>query len=177
MGDAASEPSLNPQEIAALLRAAAAAIDAEVRSRPARLLSWHPEPGAWCALEVLGHLIETERRGFAGRIRQILKGERPRLVAWDQEGVARERGDCARAPEPLLGEFLSLRRDSVALVEALTRDDLTRGGEHPTVGWLTVDNLLQEWVHHDRNHLAQMQAGVQRFVWPAMGNARRFSAA
>jgi hypothetical protein len=175
MTDAGTEPFLSPTEIAALLRAAAGAIDAEVRNRPGRLLVWHPAPGAWCALEVLGHLIESERRGFAGRIRQMLAAERPRLVPWDQEAVARARDDCARPAGPLLEEFLSMRRDSVALVERLGPDDLVRGGEHPTVGWLSVDSVLQEWVHHDRNHLAQMQAAVQHFVWPAMGNARRFS--
>ena len=35
---------------------------------------WRPEPGEWSANECVGHLIEAERRGFAGRIRTILVG-------------------------------------------------------------------------------------------------------
>ena len=49
-----------------------------------------------------------------------------------------------------------------------------RGGAHPDVGPLRVDELLGEWVHHDRNHVRQMLAVSQARVWPQMGNARRF---
>ena len=45
----------------------------------------------------------------------------------------------------------------------------------PTVGPLRVDELLGEWVHHDRNHIRQMLAVTQARVWAQMGNARRFS--
>lgn len=38
-----------------------------------------------------------------------------------------------------------------------------------------MSDLLQEWLHHDGNHLRQIMAAVQDFVWPAMGNAQRFS--
>jgi len=65
---------------------------------------------------------------------------------------------------------------SVALAETLTAADLTRGGDHPEVGFLTVNDLLHEWIHHDANHLRQMLANVQAYTWPAMGNAQRFSA-
>ena len=57
----------------------------------------------------------------------------------------------------------------------LAAADLTRGGQHPKVGFLTVADLLHEWVFHDRNHIRQMLANVQAFAWPHMGNARRFS--
>ena len=45
----------------------------------------------------------------------------------------------------------------------------------PDVGRLTVDDLLHEWVHHDGNHLRQALGNVQAYVWPNMGNARRFT--
>lgn len=50
-----------------------------------------------------------------------------------------------------------MRADSVKLVAGLSAADLARGGRH-RVGFLTVRDLLHEWVHHD------------------MGNAQRFSA-
>ena len=46
---------------------------------------------------------------------------------------------------------------------------------HPEVGLLRVDELLGEWVHHDRNHIRQLLAVTQARVWGQMGNARRFS--
>ena len=85
------------------------------------------------------------------------------------------RNDCARDWGHLFDEFVELRAESVALVTGLQPEDLERGGEHPKVGFLCVADLLHEWVHHDRNHIRQMLANVQAFVWPHMGNAQRFS--
>ncbi|HKW94374.1 MAG TPA: DinB family protein [Methylomirabilota bacterium] len=167
--------ALAPPVVAELLRAAAAAVGAELSALPAPVLAWHPADGEWCVKEVLGHLIETEQRGFAGRIRIILGGDRPQLEGWDQEAVARARNDCARDWAALHDEFARLRASSVALVAELEPADLSRGGRHPKVGVLTVGDLLHEWVHHDRNHIRQMLANVQAFAWPHMGNAQRFS--
>jgi hypothetical protein len=38
-----------------------------------------------------------------------------------------------------------------------------------------VDEVLGEWVHHDRNHIRQLLEVTQQRVWEQMGNARRFS--
>lgn len=166
---------LTPREVAELLRSTATALRAELTTLPAPVLSWHPAPGEWCAKEILGHLIEAERRGFAGRIRTILEEDEPKLAAWDQVAVVRERRDCERDPAALLAEFVGLRDASAALVAGLRHTDLKRGGHHPKVGSLRIDDLLHEWVHHDRNHIRQLLANVQAFVWPGMGNAQRFS--
>ena len=168
--------ALAPSEVARLIESAAAAIRAEFAAHPDDVLAWHPAPGEWCAKEVLGHLIESERRGFAGRIRLILAKDEPDLEGWDQGEVARARRDCERPAVALIAEFDALRRDSVALVAGLRAADLARGGQHPKVGHLRVSDLLHEWVHHDRNHFRQMLANVQAAAWPHMGNARRFSA-
>jgi hypothetical protein len=166
---------LTPVEVAAGLEAAMATLRAELGAVPERVLAWHPADGEWCAKEIVGHLIEAERRGFAGRIRIILGAERPSLQAWDQNEVARARGDCARPMTALLDELAALRRESVALVRTLHAPELDRGGEHPKVGFLRVRDLLQEWVHHDRNHIRQALANVQAYVWPAMGNSQKFA--
>jgi DinB superfamily len=169
------EPPLTSRQAAALLAASAAELNAEVSALPAALLRWKPGPDEWCALEVIGHLIETEKRGFAGRIRTILAEPGVRLSGWDPDAVARERRDAERVPSELLAEFTRGRAESVALVETLTTDDLNTGGDHPEVGFLRVSDLLHEWVHHDRNHVRQLFAIVQDYTWPNMGNARRFS--
>jgi hypothetical protein len=170
-----TDAPLTPREVAALLRSAGEMIRSELTGAPAAVARRHPSPGEWCALEVVGHLIESEQRGFAGRIRLILAQDGRRLEGWDQEAVARARRDCERDPAALVHDFGALRADSVDLVQRLTADDLGRRGDHPKVGTLTVGDLLHEWVHHDRNHIAQMLAAVQAAAWPHMGNAQRFS--
>jgi hypothetical protein len=167
--------SFTPAEAASLLVASAEAIRAEAQALPPGLSTFHPAPGEWCVNEVLGHLVEAEQRGFAGRIRIILNADEPRLETWDQNDVARARRDCERDTADLLRELTALRHDAVALVAALRPADLARGGLHPKVGRLRVDELLHEWVHHDRNHLKQILTNVQFAAWPAMGNTRKFS--
>ncbi len=166
---------LSPREVAQLLRATTVTLAAELAAVPPRVLAWHPAPGEWCAKDVIGHLIEAEQRGFAGRIRIILASRDPQLETWDQNEVASARRDCARDGGGLLGELAALRQESIRLVEGLREADLARGGHHPKVGYLRIGDLLNEWVHHDRNHVRQILANVQAYVWPHMGNSRRFA--
>jgi len=168
---------LTPAEIAPLLSAAMTTLRAELGALPERVLTAHPAPGEWCAKEIVGHLIEAERRGFAGRIRTILIETNPTLEGWDPDEVARARRDCARPMTNLLAELAEIRPQSAALVRGLHDAELVRAALHPTVGRISVGDILQEWVHHDRNHIKQALAAVQAYVWPAMGNTQKFSRA
>ena len=174
----ASVSPLRPDVIAELLTATATTVVAELAALGADA-GWRPEPGSWSANECVGHLIEADRRGFAGRIRQILAAAdaavRPDLETWDPPAVAEARHDRRRDGAELAAEFASLRADGVELVRRLRPADLARAGVHPEVGPLRVDELLGEWVHHDRNHVRQLLAVTQARVWPQMGNAQRFS--
>ncbi len=169
-----SEP-LSLARVADLLESTCALLEAEINALGDDEASWHPAPGEWCAKEVLGHLIESERRGFNGRIRRCLAEERPRIEPWDQQAVARERKDCERMAQSLWMEFMGVRHDSVRLVRSLRPEDLGRSCTHGKVGELFVRDLLQEWVHHDRNHTKQLLSNVQARVWPHMANAQKFS--
>ncbi len=167
-----TDSALSVAQVAALLESTCALIEGEVTALGDEGSSWHAAPGEWCVNECVGHLIEAERRGFAGRIRDIIAG-RP-LHTWDQEQVARARNDCARMSQSLWMEFMGLRHDSIALVRSLTAADLEKSGEHPEVGTLHVKDLLHEWIHHDRNHTKQLLAVMQSRVYPHLGNAQKF---
>lgn len=176
------ESPLALSTIADLLAATARTVTAELGAL-GDVGGWRPEPGEWSANECVGHLIEAERRGFAGRIRTILAGVRadesfepPTLETWDPPAIAEARRDHIRSAAELASEFAATREDSVVLVRSLTDRDLGRSGTHPEVGELRVDELLAEWVHHDRNHIRQLLAVTQSRVWGQMGNARTFSA-
>ena len=170
-----TSPVLTNQRVAALLRAAAQTLRAEAEALGNEALRWHPAPGEWCINEVVGHLIEAERRGFAGQIRRILEQPGRTLQTWDQGDVACERRDCERDGLELLREFEALREESVRLVLGLQPEQLGLSGDHPQVGELRVADLLHEWPHHDRNHVRQALGNVQVYIWPHMGNAQRFA--
>ena len=173
LADTTNTPSID--QIAALLRATAQTLAAESEALGVDGLRWHPAPGDWCVNEVVGHLLEAERRGFAGRIRQIVEAPGSRLESWDQAKVARERRDCERDGLELLREFQSMREESARLVQGLQPEQLRLSGDHPDVGELRVNDVLHEWPHHDRNHVKQILTIVQDYVWPHMGNSQRFA--
>jgi DinB family protein len=166
---------VTPDEVADLLESSGHAFASTLDSLTPELASWHPAPGEWCVNEVVGHVIEAEKSGFAGRIRVILGADEPDLPTSDRDRVMKDRDDCDRDPKQLKQELLELRGESIKLVRSLRHDQLTHGGLHPQVGRLTVEDLLHEWVHHDGNHLRQALGNVQAYVWPQMGNARRFT--
>ena len=166
---------LAPAEVATLLRAARAHIVRELTAVGDPWAQWRPAPGEWSATECLGHIIEADRRGFAGRISRILAEDGVAEQGWDQLAVAAARRDTERTVASILDEFVAVRDPGIALVDSLRLDQLDRFAIHDRVGRVTVRNLLHEWVFHDRNHIRQLLANAQARAWPSMGNARRFS--
>jgi hypothetical protein len=165
---------LTPDEIAPLLAASVATLRAEVRALGdgAR---WQPAEGEWSVNECIGHLIEADRRGFTGRIREILAGDEVVLTRWDPPLVAAARHDNDADPIELVELFAAQRSEGIALVRSLSAADLARVGIHPEIGPLRVDEVLAEWPFHDRNHVRQALAVSQSRLWPQMGATQRFS--
>jgi shikimate kinase len=171
-------PPLSPGAVAWLLEASLSSFEAELLAMGDELAAWHPVPGAWCAREIVGHVIEADRRGFSGRIGRILEaaGDAPiEESGWDQAAVAADRRDCERSLEGLAAELRAVREPGLVLLRSLGERELSLRARHQTVGEVTVGELLQEWVFHDRNHLRQLLANAQARVWPVMGNTRRFT--
>ncbi len=166
---------LTTDQVASLLESTCALVEAEVRELTDEDARWHPSAGEWCVNEVLGHLIESEKRGFFGRISRTLEQSGQLEEPWDQIAVARERKDCERMASSLFMEWMGIRHRSVEMVKTLSDGQLVRTCRHGKVGELSVRDLLHEWVHHDRNHTRQLLANVQLRVWPHMGNAQKFS--
>lgn len=171
----ADEPAaLEVGDIDRFLASTPVRLRAVVGGLPDRAVEWHQDGKEWCVNEVVGHLIESERRGFAGRIRQLLDEDEPSLAGWDQERVAETRRDCRRDLHLLLDELAKLRSESLTLIRRLQKDDLRRGGKHEEIGYVTVGELLQEWIYHDTVHVKQVLGNIQAYIWPAMGATRKF---
>ena len=167
--------SLNLNQIATLLCATPQTLRNELSALDKAILQWRPAPEEWSINEVIGHLIECDYNGFAGRIQTILSQDRPQLVAWDMPGAVIRRRDNERNGLDLIAELETMRRENTQFISQLTPDQLARAGIHPNVGELLVVDLLFEWVHHDCNHLKQIFTNLQDYIWPDLGNAQRFS--
>ena len=121
---------LTTDQVADYLEATCALIDSELTAL-GEDSSWHFDPKEWCANQVVGHLVEAEKRGFAGRIREIHAGKE-KTSGWDQADVAKQRNDCARLGQSLWMEFMGVRNDSITLVRSLKNPaPAVRSAVHP----------------------------------------------
>lgn len=109
--------------------------------------------GRWSALEVLGHLAETDRAVFAPRLERLLSEPAPWLEDVD---VARATGASAPAADALHREWSALRAGLVARLRALRPADWARGGTHAVQGPYSIGEMVRRWVDHDLAHRRQM---------------------
>jgi hypothetical protein len=63
--------------------------------------------------------------------------------------------------DQLLDQFERLRSGNLAALRALVTDvDLDRRGLHPSLGEVTLRQLLAAWAVHDLDHIGQVYAGL-----------------
>src|SRR5579864_791931 len=149
-------------EAVTVLTRTPAALDALMRGLPndwVRCTEGRSDDGkdTWSAFDIVGHLIVGERTDWMPRARIILEsGEARPFDPFDR--FAQERESQGKSLEQLLDEFVRLRRDNLAALQALhlQPEDLTRRGRHPALGVVTLSELLETWAVHDLTHLHQL---------------------
>jgi hypothetical protein len=113
-------------------------------------------PQTFSPFDVVGHLIDGEETDWIPRARIILaRGPDPRFEPYDR--FRHRRRNARRALADLLDEFATLRAANLAQLAAwrLGPAELELRGSHPTLGPVTLRELLATWVAHDLGHLAQ----------------------
>ena len=121
-------------------------------------------PGTWSPWAILGHLIHGEQTDWIARAELILaQGAERRFTPFDREAQFRE--SRGKSLGELLDEFERVRAANLQTIAGwrLTAAQLALTGEHPTLGTVTLRNLLATWVAHDLGHIAQT-ARVQGIV-------------
>jgi uncharacterized damage-inducible protein DinB len=114
-------------------------------------------PETFSPFDVVGHLIDGEETDWIPRARIILAGgPAPRFEPYDR--FRHRVRNAGRSLESLLAEFTRLRAANLALLQSwkLTGRELDLPGEHPSLGPVTLRQLLAAWVVHDLAHLAQV---------------------
>lgn len=161
MTSTAEAHNINQAVVANILTANAAAIRLMVLALPLEIQRWKPAPDAWSVLEIVGHLQAIDEQAFAERIRLALAENGPAFFALDVVAIANERRDNDKDPPALLASFTRERDESSGLITGLRDVDLQRAGLHPALGPLTIGVLLDKWIAHDFEHLAQISANVR----------------
>jgi DinB superfamily len=131
-------------------------------------------PDGWQPRDVVGHLISAELDDWIPRAELILQFGRERpFEPFDRFAhVERDQG----VPLPaLLERFADLRAQSLDRLSELATDaDLDRVGIHPSLGEVTLRQLLATWAVHDLDHIAQVFAALSATRDDAVGPWRAY---
>ena len=114
-------------------------------------------PETFSPFDVVGHLIDGEETDWIPRARIILaQGPNLRFEPYDR--FRHKQRNAGRSLDSLLGEFAELRGQNLALLRSwnVTDQQLDLPGEHPSLGPVTLRQLLAAWVVHDLGHIAQV---------------------
>ena len=147
----------NLQLTMALLARTPSALDALLRGMPNEWTLQNEGENTFNAVDVIGHLIHGERTDWMARAKRILEfGETRAFDPFDRYGQERE--SKGKSLEQLLDEFAKLRSENLEAVRVLNLkpEDLERRGLHPSLGTVTLAQLLATWAAHDLTHLHQI---------------------
>ena len=114
-------------------------------------------PDTFSAFDVVGHLIDGEETDWIPRARIILaRGPDVRFEPYDR--LRHQRRNVGRSLASLLDELTRLRAANVEVLRSwtLTERELDLRGDHPSLGPVTLRQLLAAWVVHDLGHIAQI---------------------
>jgi hypothetical protein len=119
-----------------------------------------PENG-WRPKDVVGHLITGELTDWIERTQRIL--EHGTSMPFDRfDRLAHADRDADTTLDELVEHFARLRAENLARLADLVSDesDLDRRGLHPSLGEVTLRELLATWAVHDLDHVSQIFAGM-----------------
>lgn len=140
-----------------LLARTPATLDALLRDLPEDLTLRNEGENTWSVWDIVGHLIYADRADWMPRARRILEfGETKPFDPFDRNGHLRE---CeGKSLAQLLDDFADVRNQRLAELSGLnlTHQELRLRGVHPTLGVVTLSELLATWAAHDLNHIHQI---------------------
>ncbi len=160
-GGVAVPVSLDHAAAIVLLHRAPAILETIVAGFPPDLVDQRPAPDEWSAAEILAHLVEVEDLLFR-RVESMIASDRApastKPAEVDRPGVAE-----------LLNRWLTARRQTLERLDRLTPADLEHGAELRRWGTVNVAQQVCEWAYHDLEHVRQLLAAEEAFLYPSIG--------
>ena len=158
------------QTTLALLERTPRALDALLRDLPDTWTQRGEGENTWSVFDVVGHLIHGERTDWIARTKIILQsGESRPFDKFDRFAQMRE--SRGKTLPQLLDEFARLRAANLAELRGmnLRAEDFERRGKHPSLGTVTLGNLISTWAAHDLTHLHQISRVMAHQYREAVG--------
>jgi hypothetical protein len=123
---------------------------------------WRPASGTWSLVEIVCHLRDVEREVHQPRFQAMVETENPFLSGMDPDQWAEPRDYFRQDGRAALADFVSARRETLALLTNLPEDAWSREARHAFFGQTTVHELLYLVVQHDRVHRQQVEVNLRQ---------------
>src|SRR5512142_1678549 len=149
-------PMMLSDELALLTRTPLV-LDSLLRGLPETWTNRNEGGETWTAFDVVGHLLHGERTDWIPRARRVLEsGESRPFDPFDRN--AQERESRGKTIDQLLDGFARARSANLAELRRwnLGPAQLQSKGRHPSLGTVTLEQLLATWAAHDQTHLHQL---------------------
>ena len=177
MTESGEQRPIHVDEAISVLAATPSTLRSLLAHLPKEWLDFQEDAGAWSPRTVLVHFLQNERTNWIPRVRVTLSpGEVRKFAPFQQLPSPGEIDDTDI--DASLAEFATLRQGSLQVLGSLNlkQEDYRRTAEHPSLGTVTLAQLLATWVVHDLNHTHQILTSLAKRHKTAVGPWRQYLA-
>jgi uncharacterized damage-inducible protein DinB len=109
-------------------------------------------PGKWSIFENIVHLA-TYQHVFIMRMKKILDEEFPQFPRYTADSDPVFHDNCSKTTREVMQNLIMTRRELIDMIVSLKAERLTRSGNHPLFGTMTVTGWLHFFLLHEAHHL------------------------
>jgi uncharacterized damage-inducible protein DinB len=153
-----------------ILRRTPAILTVLLRGLPKDWTTCTEGPDTWSVYDIVGHLLHGDEVDWVERTRIILESGEDKPFDTFNRTAMFEKYEGLSLDE-MLATFEEVRAANLETLSELqiTPEKLDRRGIHPTLGTVTLSQLLATWVVHDLNHIGQIVEVMSRQYADAVG--------
>lgn len=120
---------------------------------------WQPDAKQWSFRYIAAHMATVEKDCYRDRVRRIAANECPHFESYFNTGWDFSQFDLKDS----LNEWTATRQEIINFIRALPEEKRSFTGTHATFGTITLLNVLQMMLEHDREHLTHLDQALSEY--------------
>jgi FMN phosphatase YigB (HAD superfamily) len=154
---------LTPVALLAVLKATPAAFGTIQKGLTQEQWQQRPEPDEWSLTEIFCHLRDVDREVNIPRFEKIIQETNPFIPGIDTDPWAVERNYRDMDGPAALRDFIDIRSQMITMLESLNDEEWSLTARHAIFGPTVLAELVSFVTTHDRSHIQQVLATIQRW--------------
>jgi FMN phosphatase YigB (HAD superfamily) len=155
---------LMPTMIEPELRGNVGALFGTISDVKSHFWNQHPDPNEWSPIQIICHLLDSERSVQRPRLERIRAEDTPFITAPKQPPGPREAGSCSNEGRTPAIEFARERLQTIEWLSGLGQDEWLRSARHSIFGPTTLLEMAHFTAQHDRLHINQLCQTLGRCI-------------